>query len=149
MNSSLSVDVFLPVCGKPLDVLSNTWYGVQEVIEHNKNLVIKPWVLDDAASPEVHILADLFKFNYLVRDNRPYLKKAGNLRWAFQRTDGEYILILDADFRPLPEILDHLLPYMLDNPRCPIVQTPQFLKQTLAIRLSKMVQRMFKNCITG
>jgi len=128
MNSSLSVDVFLPVCGEPLDVLSNTWYGVQEVIEHNKNLVIKPWVLDDAASPEVHILANLFKFNYLVRDNRPYLKKAGNLRWAFQRTDGEYILILDADFRPLPEILDHLLPYMLDNPRCPIVQTPQFFE---------------------
>lgn len=34
------------------------------------------------------------------RDNRPEMKKAGNLRYAFARTSGEAVVIFDADFCP-------------------------------------------------
>jgi cellulose synthase (UDP-forming) len=45
-------------------------------------------------------MAGDFGFQYLIRPNRGWYKKAGNLRHAFTRSRGEFILILDADFAP-------------------------------------------------
>lgn len=61
------------------------------------------------------------------RENRPELRKAGNLRWAFARTSGEMMVIFDADFCPRPEFLRETTPYFTD-PRIAIVQTPQFFR---------------------
>lgn len=61
------------------------------------------------------------------RPNRPELKKAGNLRYAFAHTTGETIVILDADFCPRPDFLRETLPYFLDS-TIGIVQTPQFFR---------------------
>ncbi|MHA7132645.1 glycosyltransferase family 2 protein [Oerskovia turbata] len=116
-----SVDVYLPVCGEGLDVLDNTfrhvalldWPGAVEV-----------WVLDDGADPLVAALAERHGFRYRVRSDRGHLKKAGNLRSAYAVTDGELIVIFDADFCPRPDFLSHLVPY-LDDPTVGIVQSPQ------------------------
>ena len=51
------------------------------------------------------------------------MKKAGNLRYAFERTRGEFFVILDADFAPRPDFLAETLPYF-DDPDIGIVQTP-------------------------
>ena len=41
-------------------------------------------------------------------------------------SDSDYILLLDADFAPRPDLLDETLPYMDLHPDVGIVQTPQF-----------------------
>lgn len=63
------------------------------------------------------------------RDNRPELKKAGNLRHAFAQTVGEITAVFDADFCPRPDFLRETLPYFLDR-SIGIVQTPQFFRRT-------------------
>lgn len=122
-----SVDVFLPVCGEPIEVLHNTWTHVQRLAETYPGPVT-PLVLDDSDSPEVAAMADDFGFHYVVRPNRGWFKKAGNLRYGFEHSGGEFILILDADFVPRTDLLHELLPYMDADPRVGIVQSPQFFR---------------------
>jgi len=55
----------------------------------------------------------------------PRHAKAGNLNNALLATDGEFLLILDADQIPAPEILDRTLGYFLDE-KVALVQTPQY-----------------------
>jgi cellulose synthase (UDP-forming) len=121
------VDVFLPVCGEPLEVLRNTWEGVQEVRGAYPGLVL-PWVLDDGHDDGARDMAREFGFGYIRRTERIH-KKAGNLRCAFARTGAEFIVIFDADFRPRPDFLADTLPYM-DDETTGIVQTPQFFRST-------------------
>jgi cellulose synthase (UDP-forming) len=55
----------------------------------------------------------------------PRHAKAGNLDNALFATEGEFLLILDADQIPEPTILDRVLGYFRD-PQVAVVQTPQF-----------------------
>ena len=55
----------------------------------------------------------------------PRHAKAGNLNNALFATEGEFLLILDADQIPEPTILDRTLGYFRD-PQVALVQTPQF-----------------------
>jgi cellulose synthase (UDP-forming) len=119
------VDVFLPVCGEPVDVLRNTWEGVVELYGSYSGTLF-PWVLDDGWSDEVQELAREFGFGYIRRPERTH-KKSGNLQYAFARTSSPFIIIFDADFRPRPDFLAETLPYMDDDP-IGIVQTPQFFR---------------------
>ena len=120
-----SVDVFLPVCGEPLEVLHNTWKGVAGMRDAYPGIV-KPYVLDDAWDDDVRELAFQFGFGYIRRPERIH-KKAGNIRHAFAGTRGEHIVIFDADFRPRPDFLAETLPYM-DDLSIGIVQTPQYFR---------------------
>jgi len=118
-----TVDVFLPICGESLQILNNTWYYVQKLDYPN----FKVHVLDDGAKDEVKSLAESYGFNYIRRDDRPKLKKAGNMRNAFNQTNGDFILVLDADFCPRTDMLKEIIPYMLDG-TVGILQTPQYFK---------------------
>ena len=111
-----SVDVFLPVCGEPVEVLRNTWKYVPAMSEHYPGTVT-PYVLDDSHSPELKQIAREFGFAYATRPNRGWFKKSGNLWFGFQVSYGDYILLLDADFAPRHDLLDEALPYMNANPR--------------------------------
>ncbi|GIG28897.1 glycosyltransferase family 2 protein [Cellulomonas marina] len=117
-----SVDVFLPTAGEPLDVLANTYRHVAALVWDGPLRVL---VLDDAARPEVRTLAEAHGFEYHVRPDRGRLKKAGNLRYGYEHSDGDVIAVLDADFVPRPDYLHDLVPY-LDDARVGIVQSPQF-----------------------
>jgi len=120
-----SVDVFLPNCGEPLAVLANAFAQVA-ALRHRGRLRI--YCLDDAGRPEVEELAARFGFTYLCRPDRGVFKKAGNLRYAYLRTDGDFIVIFDADFCPRRDFLIETLPYALADPRVGIVQTPQYFE---------------------
>ncbi|CAM9474999.1 unnamed protein product, partial [Hapterophycus canaliculatus] len=120
-----TVDVFLPVCNEPLVLLANTWNHVLD-LDYPRFVV---HVLDDGAKDEVKALAAEYGFRYVRRDNRPELKKAGNLRHAFAQTAGEITAVFDADFCPRPDFLRETLPYFTD-PLIGIVQTPQFFRRT-------------------
>jgi cellulose synthase (UDP-forming) len=122
-----TVDVFLPVCGEPLEVLHNTWTHVARMARHYPG-VVTPYVLDDVGSGAVSAMAANFGFTYGSRPNRGWFKKAGNLLYGCRISSGEYILLLDADFAPRPDLLDELLPYMDSDPQVGIVQSPQYFR---------------------
>jgi cellulose synthase (UDP-forming) len=122
-----TVDVFLPVCGEPIEVLFNTWTYVRQLMEVYPGKVVS-YVLDDGANDELKAMAIDFGFRYGTRPNRGYLKKAGNLKFGFDHSKGDYILILDADFSPRSDMLGELLPYMERDKKIGIVQSPQYFR---------------------
>ena len=145
-----SVDVFLPVCGEPIEVIRNAWTHVAILRSHYRGRVT-PYVLDDSANPAFKAMARRFGFAYATRPDRGWFKKSGNLRYGFQISDGEYILLLDADFAPRPDVLDETLPYLDLFPDVGIVQTPQFFhvldQQTWVERGAGAIQELFYRSI--
>ncbi len=119
-----TIDILLPICGEDIDVLRNTWEGVKALQVRHGNTV-KVTVLDDKDSSVANKLADTFGFTYLVRPNRGEMKKAGNLKYGMSQTNGEFVIILDADFRPHRDFILELLPYMHDE-KVGIIQSPQY-----------------------
>lgn len=117
-----SVDVLLPSAGEDLVVLDNTFNSVY-LMDHQGPLNV--YVLDDSARPEVRTLARLYGFHYLTRPDRGVFKKAGNLKYGYDRSDGDFLIVFDADFCPRPDFLANTLPYFEDE-HIGIVQTPQF-----------------------
>ena len=125
------VDIFLPICREPSELLRNTWTAVSELIAAYQGPATA-YVLDDGASDEARSMSESFGFSYIRRPDVPELKKdkkAGNLRYAFARTSAEFLMILDADFAPRRDFLAETLPYM-ENPAIAIVQTPQFFRSS-------------------
>lgn len=117
-----SVDVWLPVCGEPFEVLENTWRNVAN-LEWPGALNVH--VGDDRPSDAVEALAARFGFDYHVREHPGRMKKAGNLLHLFDNSGGEFVAIFDADFVPRPDFLKQLLPYF-DDQSVGIVQSPQY-----------------------
>ena len=120
----LSVDVFITTYNEPIDLVIATAKAAQEIhYPHNT------WILDDGGREEMRHAADALGVGYIKRGsnwkNRPLHAKAGNLNNALMSTHGEFLLILDADQIPYPEILDRTLSYF-ENPRVALVQTPQW-----------------------
>lgn len=141
-----TVDIYLPCCKEPLEILANTYKYVQEM-EYPDMTKKKVYVLDDGGMDEVKELAESFGYNYICRDDRPRLKKAGNLRWAFARTKGDFFVIFDADFCPRADFLTELIPHMRHDPKNAIVQTPQFFRtkeeQTWVEQGAGAIQELF------
>jgi cellulose synthase (UDP-forming) len=144
-----AVDIFLPICGEPLEVLRNTWSAVAALLAAYQGTAT-PYVLDDGASDDARAVAESFGFRYIRRPDQAAYKKAGNLRYAFARTGSDYLVILDADFAPRPDFLAETLPY-LDDPAVAIVQTPQFFRagpgQTWIENAAGAVQEVFYRTI--
>lgn len=121
-----SVDVFLPSAGEDLLVLENTFRHVQRLRWAGE---LSVHVLDDSGRGSVQALAEDFGFGYLSRPDRGHFKKAGNLRYGYEHSTADLIVIFDADFVPRPDFLDELAPYF-DDPDTGIVQSPQFFDVT-------------------
>ncbi|MBM7082715.1 glycosyltransferase family 2 protein [Micromonospora sp. WMMD734] len=141
-----SVDVFLPVCGEPAHVLRNTWEHVRAMGRHYRGEVTV-YVLDDSPNEAMERMALAFGFVYQRRPNRGWFKKAGNMRYAFERTMSDFILVLDADFVPRKDMLDQMLPWFDAEPNAGIVQSPQYFRvhlgQTWVERGAGAVQELF------
>jgi cellulose synthase (UDP-forming) len=80
------------------------------------------WLLDDGRRPEVAALAADLGARYLTRPDNTHAK-AGNINHALGHTDGELIVVLDADHVPLPNLLDAVVGYF-DDEDVALVQTP-------------------------
>ncbi|MDR7329657.1 glycosyltransferase [Corynebacterium guangdongense] len=120
-----TVDVFITTYNEPLDLVMTTARAAKRITyPHNT------WVLDDGARPEMEQAARDAGIGYLTRSEdwtgKPRHAKAGNLNNALFQTEGEFLLILDADQIPDPLILDRTLGYFADDPAVALVQTPQY-----------------------
>jgi cellulose synthase/poly-beta-1,6-N-acetylglucosamine synthase-like glycosyltransferase len=144
-SSYPDVDIFLPICGEPIELLRNTWTAVSALIADYGGAATA-YVLDDGPSDEARSVCGSFGFSYIRRPDLPLNKKAGNLRHAFVRTSAEFLVIFDADFAPRSDFLAETLPYM-DDPAIAIVQTPQFFRsspaQTWIERSAGPIQEVF------
>src|SRR5690625_6718811 len=107
-----------PTSGEDLATLENTYRYTAKIAYRGRWEV---FILDDAARPEVEALAKKYGYTYIARPGSEF-KKAGNLQYAFERTVGEHILILVADFVPRTEILSAPIHYM-DNTELWCIQT--------------------------
>ncbi|EFV90920.1 cellulose synthase catalytic subunit [Dietzia cinnamea P4] len=120
----LTVDVFITTYNEPIDLVLRTADAAQRI-----RYTHRTWILDDGARPELAAAARERGIDYLTRTDswagKPRHAKAGNLINALLHTDGEFILILDADQVPEPEILDRTLGYFTDDGMA-MVQTPQY-----------------------
>jgi cellulose synthase/poly-beta-1,6-N-acetylglucosamine synthase-like glycosyltransferase len=113
-----TIDVFITVYGEPLEIVLVTVRAARDMaVEH------RTWVLDDGSSDEVRDAAAGEGVGYLRRKEHLHAK-AGNINAALRRTDGEFVVILDADHVPSPDFLVRALPHMQD-PGVAFVQTPQ------------------------
>jgi cellulose synthase (UDP-forming) len=112
-----SVDVYICTYDEPPSVLEATLAGCELMAYEHAT-----WLLDDGARPEVAELARTWGVRYMTRPDNAHAK-AGNINHALPLTEGEFVLVLDADHVPLPDALDTLVGYF-DDPKVALVQTP-------------------------
>jgi cellulose synthase (UDP-forming) len=121
--TDMSVDVFIATYDEPVDLVLRTAEAAVRISYPHKT-----WILDDGDRDELRERAEANGIGCITRSpdwsSRPRHAKAGNLNNALMGTDSEFVLILDADQVPMPEILDLTLGYFLDD-RMALVQTPQ------------------------
>lgn len=119
----VTVDVFIATYNEPIDLVMKTARAAQKITYPHKT-----WILDDGARSELRMEAENLGVGYITRgkewNGKPRHAKAGNLNNALMQTDGEFILVLDADMIPRPGILDSTLGYFRDE-KVALVQTPQ------------------------
>ncbi len=113
------VDVMIPTYNEPEFILRRTIIGCQTMEYPNKAI----YLLDDTRRPEIKALAESLGCEYMTRpDNRH--AKAGNLNHAIPKTNGELILVFDADFVPTKNFLTRTIGFFQD-PTVGLLQTPQ------------------------
>lgn len=120
----LTVDVFITTYNEPVGLVMTTVLAARRISYPHKT-----WILDDGARAAVEMAAEEAGIGYIIRspdwDNLPRHAKAGNLNNALAVTQGEFLLILDADQIPEPGIVDSMLGHF-NNENVALVQTPQW-----------------------
>jgi cellulose synthase (UDP-forming) len=113
-----TVDVFIPTYNESAMLLRDTLVCAMAIRYPHRT-----WVLDDGDRPEIRDLASELGCEYLSRRERSHAK-AGNLNAALARTTGEFVVVLDADHVPSPDIVDELIGFFAD-PKVAIAQAAQ------------------------
>jgi cellulose synthase (UDP-forming) len=117
------VDILVTCCGEPLEVISDTLTAV-------KHITYSPctvYVLDDGGDEDVENLARSLGFQYFSRPRRGLERldaKSGNLNFGLSVSQGEIILVLDADQAPHPDIITRMVGFFR-LPRVAYVQSRQ------------------------
>ncbi len=112
-----SVDVYVCTYDEPSEVIAATLAGCRAL-----NYPHTTYLLDDGRRPEMEELARIAGAEYLTRPDNSHAK-AGNINAALGRTEGELVLMLDADHVPMPDALDAMVGYF-DDERMALVQSP-------------------------
>ncbi|MFC7496097.1 MULTISPECIES: glycosyltransferase family 2 protein [unclassified Nocardioides] len=119
-----TVDVFITTYNEDVDLVAVTARAAKAITWPHET-----WILDDGARPEMEAAAREIGIGYITRSSdwqgKARHAKAGNLNNALFQTTGEFLLILDADQIPEPEILDRVLGWF-EDPEVALVQTPQW-----------------------
>lgn len=103
-----TVDVFIATYNEPLDLLRDTIVAAKQIRYPHRTVV-----LDDGDRPEVERLAKEHACIYFARTENTHAK-AGNLNNGLENSKAEFVVTLDADHVPSPNLIDELLGYFKD-----------------------------------
>ncbi len=112
-----AVDVYVCTYDEPTEVVAATLAGCRALTYPHRT-----WLLDDGRRPEMEELAALAGAGYLTRPDNTHAK-AGNINAALPRTEGDLVLMLDADHVPMPDALEAMVGYF-DDEQVGLVQSP-------------------------
>ncbi|WP_373525522.1 glycosyltransferase [Nostoc sp.] len=118
------IDVLIPTYNEPCFIVRRTIIGCQALDYTNKKI----YLLDDTNRSEMRELAEELGCHYMMRADNSYAK-AGNLNNAIAKTNGELIVVFDADFIPTKNFLTRTVGFF-ENKKIAIVQTPQSFYNT-------------------
>lgn len=104
-----AVDVFITTCGEPLELVKRTLLAAL-AIDYPYKII---YVLDDAGDHSLAALCKQYQVHYQHRLAREH-RKAGNLNYGLAISRSDFIMTLDADQIPQPEIIKRLIPYFVD-----------------------------------
>jgi len=137
------VDVFVCTYDESVPVVEATLVGCRAIAAPHTT-----YLLDDGRRPEMADLAARLGARYVTRPDNEHAK-AGNINHALGVTDGELILVLDADHVPMPDILDAMSGYFSD-PLVALVQSPHDFSNRDSVqhsRLARHEQTLFYSVI--
>ncbi|MDB5161793.1 MAG: hypothetical protein JWM52_301 [Candidatus Saccharibacteria bacterium] len=118
-RKTIKVDVYIPVYGEPVEEVKATAIAARNIYGKHRT-----YILDDGDSDEIKAMAKKVGVDYIRRPVHNNAK-AGNINYALSITNGDFYLILDADFVADPTILYETIPFF-ENDNLAFVQTPQF-----------------------
>lgn len=116
-----TVDVFIATYNENMQILRRTIAGCQNMDYPADYLNI--YLCDDGARTEARALAEELGIHYLSRKDRSHAK-AGNINNALSQSNGEFVMLLDADMVPKSAFLAKVMGYFTDE-HLGFVQTPQ------------------------
>ena len=125
------VDVFIPTYSEPR---RHRRADRRSPPRRMRGAKVRVAILDDGDRDEMERMAMRHGVRY-VRRRQHDGAKAGNINHALGRTDAPFVLVLDCDHVPYPEMLERLLPEFVD-PRVAYVQSPQYYANHGANRLA-------------
>lgn len=146
----IKIDVFIASYNEDVELVRLSIIDAKNLKYPFPDVEIKIYVLDDgrrdgrdSAKENMKIVAEEEQVNYLIREhNQGY--KAGNLKNAMEKTNGDLFAILDADTRAFPDFLVHTTGYFKKQ-KVAWVQTPQwFYDITEAEKLSSIINLKLK-----
>jgi cellulose synthase (UDP-forming) len=127
----IKIDLYIATYNEELAIVEDTIRDATKAKYPYDDVEINIYVLDDGhrdgtkpGQENFKALAEKYNVHYIVRDNNIGFK-AGNMNNAFYQTDGDIIVILDADTRIFPDFLVHTTGYFR-NKKMAWVQTPQW-----------------------
>jgi cellulose synthase (UDP-forming) len=127
----IKIDLYIATYNEELDIVEETVRDATKATYPYEDVDIKIHLLDDGhrdgtdpKKENFKALAKKYGINYIVRENNIGFK-AGNMNNAFYQTDGDLIVILDADTRIFPGFLEHTTGYFRHK-KMGWIQTPQW-----------------------
>ena len=119
------IDVYVCTYDEPTEVVAATLAGCRALAYPHTT-----YLLDDGRRREMRELAELAGARYLTRPDNSHAK-AGNINAALPRTEGDLVLMLDADHVPMPDALDAMVGYFDDERGRPRPESPRLLQPRL------------------
>ena len=109
-----TLDVFIPVCGEPVDVVERTLQAALRIdYPHNTYLLNDGKLANKSQWRQIEALAARYGVQCFTRTDGPR-RKAGNLNNAMRQTDGEFIAVIDADHTARVDFAHQMLGYFGD-----------------------------------
>jgi cellulose synthase (UDP-forming) len=137
-----TVDVFIPTYNEDPELLASTIAAAKSMIYPKDKLQI--YLLDDGGTDakrnnsnpklalaalrryeQLKALCEAMDINYHARQKNDHAK-AGNLNDGLRISNGELVVVFDADHAPVRDFLRETVGFFLENKKLFLVQTPHF-----------------------
>lgn len=115
-----NVDIYITTYNEGTDILYRSIVGALNIEYPNKTV----YILDDGNRPEVNELCKHLGCKYITRPSNEHAK-AGNMNNALQYTNGEFIVIFDADHVSTTGFIQETIGFFIKDSKVAYVQTPQ------------------------